>query len=60
MSEDLKKIIILAIAIALGILLFRVIMVAVGTILALLIDVIIVALIVFGGIYVYKKYIANK
>ena len=54
--EDLKKIFIIAIAVAIGIVLFKVVFTIVGVVFAILLDVAIVGLMIFGGVYLYKKY----
>lgn len=54
--EDLKKIIILAIAIALGIFLFRIILAVLGGIFAIAMNVIVIAALIFAGVYIYKRF----
>lgn len=59
MNEDVKKIIILAIAIALGIFLFRIIMTVLAGVFAIALNVIVIAALIFAGVYVYKKFFKN-
>lgn len=53
---DLKKIIILAIAIALGIFLFRIILSLLSSLFAIAMNLIVVAALLFTGVYVYKRF----
>lgn len=58
--ENLKKIVILAIAVALGIAIFQVVFTIVGFVLAVVLELVVIGLMIYGGIYLYKKYFDQR
>ena len=54
--DNLKKILILALAIALGLFLFRIIIIFLGVFLNIVLNVIVIAALIAGGIYLYRKF----
>ncbi len=58
--EDLKKIFIIAAAVALGLLLFYVALTFLGFVIAVILDLVVLGALVYLGLYIYRKYFQNK